>query len=158
MIIVAYFHIDLFNFFLRSVPLKNNSQLIKTSESTSKPLNAFYETFSNSLIAKVSSEAINPIVIAPKVSIVTTASMPNGPSRGTPKIVTFKPSIHNMKPLPTSTIQRPESNTVYFGKTKFQVVRAGARIHQNSNNSVVLKPQQKSLDVASRVCMFLYLK
>lgn len=126
-----------------------------TSESTTKPLNAFYETFSNSLITKCSTESINPKVVAPKVSIVTTTSVPNGPPRATPTIVTFKQSIHNIRPLPTTTIQRPEGNTIYLGSTKYQVVRAPARTHQNSNNNIVLKTQPKIIDSTSLVCILL---
>jgi hypothetical protein len=131
---------------------KTQKAIFKTSEPTNKPLNAFYETFSNSLITKPS-ESIDPkVTIAPKVNIVTTTSLNNGPPRGTSSILTY--SNHGIKAL-SATIPRPECSTIYLSSTKYQVLRAAARPHQNSNNNIILKSQQKTVDVASKVCIFL---
>lgn len=76
----------------------------ETPESTSKPLKAFNETFSNSLITKCSAKSVNQKGIAPKVSIIITTPVPNDPPRATPTVVTFKKSFQNNETLQTTTI------------------------------------------------------
>lgn len=142
----------------------------------SKPLNTYYETFSNSL-TKVSSESIIPIpkVVVPKVNVVTSPSKTNAAlAQGTgTTIVALKSAIQNLKPISTTTVQKPEGNTIVVGNKQYQLVRRSPnktngvqlrQVGQNSSNNIVLPnltnnlvvraQVRPTLDTSVRVCNF----
>jgi len=87
---------------------------------TGKPLNTFYESFSNSL-PRVSSESI-----IPKVGVIgSTPSVASTSLGQATTFLSFKPTIHNIKPIATTTAQRPEGggNTIMLGNKHYQLIR-----------------------------------
>jgi len=128
----------------------------------------FYENFSNSLNQTPLLEPGTPKVIAPKVSVVTTAAVSSG-SLGKPTLLIKQ----NFKPIPASTIQRSEFNTIFVGAKQYQLIRgpsgqiravAASSLSTSTTSNVVTSnvvfkqaaPPKPTADAAVRVCIYFY--
>lgn len=134
--------------------------------STSLPLNTYYETFSSSLLTRVSSETVTPKMIAPKVSVVASSTIASTSSGQTATLVALKPTTniikhHNIKPITTS-IQRSEGNTIFVGNKQYQLIRGPmsqmkALTTQTVSNSIVIRaqPRPPTVEVNVKVCIII---
>lgn len=112
-------------------------------------------------------------MVVPKVSVVTTPSKSNTAlAQGTgTTIVALKSAIQNLKPISTTTVQKPEGNTIVVGNKHYQLVRRspnktnGVQLRQvgqnpstnivlpNLTNNLVVRAQVRpTLDTSVRVC------
>jgi len=130
--------------------IQKTANITLEPSSSHQPLNKFYESFSNSLL-RVSSESITPKAIAPKVSVVASPSIASTSAATT--LLAFKPTIHNIKPITTTTIQRPEGNTIMVGNKQYQLVRRPLNqvktvtVNQASNNILIRPNPEGSVKV-----------
>lgn len=120
---------------------------------SSQPLNTYYETFSNSLLKRVSSESIISKVSGPKLSVVSSPSSSSG-SFG--HIVAFKPKLQAIRPITTTPIQKPDG-TIFLGNKQFQLVRTAPlsqvrTVNTQGASSIVIRAQPKPIDSIARVC------
>lgn len=129
-------------------------------EQPSQPLNSFYESFSNSLLARVPSDQNNTIAPKPKVNIVGTPNVVGtlahiGPGQATTfvAIKAFKPTSTTTSNN-TTTIQRTDGSTILLNNKQYQLVRAPAgqmrTIPQNVN---IIKRPPPLLNTTTKVCI-----
>lgn len=124
-------------------------------EQPSQPLNSFYESFSNSLLARVPSDMGKAIAPKPKVNVIGTPNMVGTLAQiGQGQATTFV-AIKAFKPSTSTTIQKPESNnTIVFNNKQYQLVRApvGQMRTIPQNVSILRKAPPSLLNITTKVC------
>lgn len=79
-------------------------------------------------------------------------SFNNGSLSQAATLMSFKTAIQNLKPIPTTTIQKTDGNTIFVGNKQFQLIRGPIRaVPQNTNNVVFKTPNPPKPPVVSDV-------